>query len=597
MSIRELPENIVNQIAAGEVIENPAAIIKELVENSIDAGSTNIEIDIENSGKDKIIIKDNGCGISKEDLLLAPKRHATSKITSFEDLYNIKTMGFRGEALASIFSISKAKIMSKTNDCEIGYEVSNDGVIKESGISEGTTINIQEIFYNTPARKKYLKSDNMELKAILDIVRRFEVIHYNIKITLRHNGKILVNKPAFKTAEDNIYYVFGKELKDKLFTIDKKINGIQITGFVGKTTEISYPYKKNQFIFVNNRFVKSKLINDAIYGGIGSNLMDSRHPFYVLFLEIDPELVDVNIHPTKIEIKFENETQIYEEVKETINELFETQESFKDFEKFEKDLELHSKIELENKSPIAESVKEKTYFSTDYQKSFEIENSEISYKESTIENEELEIELDTKGPLYDTLKEYKILGQLNKTYIIIQTPDSMYLLDQHVAEEKYLYEIFKRNFDNNKKLKNQKLLKPYTIRLNPSEMLMYKENKNVLNCIGFETEEFGENDIIVRAVPINIKNNVTEPLKAKDYLYEILVNKKIKCVEEENYEKLASMACRSATMAGDELSLFRMKNIVENLRRLKQPFNCPHGRPAFLKYPFKELDKKFKRIV
>lgn len=599
MSIEKLPEDIINQIAAGEVIENPSAVIKELVENSIDSGATQIEISLENYGKNRISVKDNGCGISKEDLSKAPLRHATSKIKSFEDLYSIKTMGFRGEALASIFAIAKTKILSKQKN-GAAFEISSEGKkVIPSACMEGTCVHVENLFYNTPARKKYLKSDNLELKSVLEIMNRFITIHYNKKFTLIHNGKILISKPEFKTLEDNLTYIFGKEIRGNLFNVNLENKGIKITGFLGKPSSISYSYKKNQFIFVNKRFIKSRLIQESIYDGIGSNLMDNRHPFFVLEIDIDPEIIDVNIHPTKIEVKFENEVEIYDLVKNAINLVFESQQSFKDFEPSEVNLDLYDTINLDSSFQGKEIKKEKSYFSKDFQKSFEIKENNISYQnKSKLEVvEEDSLYLNSYGPLYDILSEYKILGQLNKTYILIEAKDGFYLLDQHVAEEKYYYELFKEYFQNNKRQKSQTLLSPVTIKLSPTEMLDYNENKFVLDSLGFDSEIFGESDIIVRSVPISIKNIVVNPVKIKDYLYEILINKKIKCVEEENYEKIASMACRTAIMAGDELSFSRMKFIVENLRRLKQPFNCPHGRPAFLKYDFKELEKKFKRIV
>lgn len=595
MTIKELPSEIVNQIAAGEVIENPSAVIKELIENSIDAKATQIEIDIEDSGKKRITIKDNGCGISREDLKKAPLRHATSKISSFDDLYNINTMGFRGEALASIFSISKAKIISK-EEGKGAYEISSkDNEVKESGGEVGTCIHIEEIFYNTPARKKYLKSDTSELKLILEIVNRFELSNNEIKFTVKHNGKVIVSKPAFNTKEENIYYILGKDLKGKLFNLNSNSDSINLSGFIGKPALVSYGYRKNQHIFVNGRYVKSKLIRDAIYDGIGSNLMDSRHPLFVLFIEIDPEIIDVNIHPTKIEIKFENELQIYEEIRRSVNSLFETQESFKNFEE---DTDLSEHVDSTNLNVISKTpIKDKDYFTKEKQKSFDLNEGSVDYevKETVIETDDTSEEIFEKGPLFETLQDYKILGQLNKTYIVIETKDDMILVDQHIAEEKYFYENFKKSFEE-KRSKSQLLLKSYSIHLSNPEMLMYKENFEVLHALGFETEEFGQNEILVRAVPLNIKNKDENPDKLKQYLYEVLVNKKIKCVEEENYEKIASMACRTAIMAGEELTYPQMRRMVENLKYLKQPFNCPHGRPTFLKFDKKDLNRKFKRI-
>lgn len=603
MTINLLPEEIINQIAAGEVIENPSAVVKELVENSIDSGASIIDIEIEDSGLKKIIISDNGCGISKEDLLKAPLRHATSKIKEFNDLYAINTMGFRGEALASIFSVAKTKIISRVNGEGFAYEISSDNVseVLDSACSMSTTIVVEDLFYKTPARRKYLKSSNMELKAIVDIVNRFEVFYSNVKINLKHNGKVLVNKPAFDLDEKNLLYVLGKDLKGNLIEFSEEMHGIKVSGFIGNPSELTYSFRKNQYLYVNKRYVKSKLVRDAIYEGFTSNLMVGRHPFFVLFVEIDPEIIDVNVHPTKIEIRFENELEIYEFVKKVINKQFEVSKNFKEFEPKEYDVDLSEKIDVvKSYEPIVSQKDDSSkYYSSEKQSSFEIKEDEIVYEKPEIKIEEIVVEEEevVRGVLWDELSDYKILGQLNKTYILVETPNQFLIVDQHVAEEKFYYEKFKRDFESGRKVKTQFLLKPEVISLTNSEVLLYEENKDVLNSIGFETEKFGENDILVRAVPINVRREIVSVHNLRDMLYDILVNKKIKCVEDEAYSKIASMACRISIMAGDELSMPQMKRMIENLRSLKQPFNCPHGRPTFLKYEYKDLEKKFKRIV
>ena len=644
MSIEKLSDELINQIAAGEVIENPSAVIKELVENSIDAGATQIDIILENSGLKKITIKDNGCGISKEDLIKAPLRHATSKIKNFDDLYSIKSMGFRGEALASIFSIAKTTIETKTKKEEIGYKITSENTneIQTCGCDNGTTIIVEDLFYNTPARKKYLKSSNLELKDIVEIVKRFQLIYNNKKINLKNNGSFLSNKPKFKTQKENLIYLLGSDLKEKIHFIEEEKDGIKVSGFIGNPTTLTYSFKKNQYLFVNNRFIKSKLINDAIYTGFGSNLMTQRHPFFILNIEIDPEIIDVNVHPTKIEVRFENELEIFEFVKYSVKNLFQTQELFKDFEtqqtnkslsqiikekqnqilnnspkkfeesKFYENLNKAKQLLKEdlnedlNNNQINENKKlefnknnsHKNYFSKETQKNFEIQQDQIIYeKKEQILNQHQKDNLEfTKGPLYYELEEYKILGQLNKMFIILETKNGMLLVDQHVASEKHLYELLLEE-KKQEKPKIQMLLKPVVIHLENNEILLYKENKELLDKLGFDSEIFGNNEIIVRAVPISIRNTIVNSEKIKEYLHEILINKTIKCLEEEKHTKLASIACRSAIMAGEELSIPLMKRLVEQLRYLNQPFQCPHGRPTFLRYSYQELEKKFKRIV
>lgn len=607
MTINILDSEIINQIAAGEVIENPGAVVKELVENSIDAGADLIEIDLVDYGFSKIQIKDNGCGISKEDLLKAPLRHATSKIKNFDDLYNISTMGFRGEALASIFSIAKTKII--TNPGEVAYEINSEDItkIKESASQKGTTIIVEDLFYNTPARKKYLKSKNLEMKSIFDITQRFELVHFDKKLVLRNDGQILFNKPAFKTVEENIIYVLGKELKGKLVEINFEVQGIKIKGFIGNPAEVTYSYKKNQFFFVNNRFIKSKLLSDAVISGFTSNLMVGRQPMYCIFIDIDPEIVDVNVHPTKIEIRFENENEIYNALSNSIKEVFERKTLFKDFEDKpqERDFKLNEKIEVEENNFFSKKPS-KDYFNVESQKSFErvglndlgVRKETISYeqrKPQNITSSSDEVDLD-KGPLYQEFSDFRLLGQIDKTYIVIQTKEDMILVDQHVAEEKYYYEMFLEQIKQ-KKAPIQRLLKGVVLDFDNSEMCLYRENKELLDSIGFESEEYGLNQVVVRAVPILFRHKVNDATNLKELLHDIVINKSIRCVDHEHHSKAASMACRMAVMAGDELSFPQMKKMVDNLRYLKQPFNCPHGRPTFLKYSLYDLQKKFKRVL
>lgn len=640
MSINLLSTEIINQIAAGEVIENPSAVVKELIENSIDANSNFIEIILKNSGFKKIQIKDNGSGIKKEDLLKAPLRHATSKIKNFNDLYNINTMGFRGEALASIFSIAKTKIISKVNseiDLEYSqesninsYEISSENIkeVKVSSCDGGTTIIVEDLFYNTPTRKKYLKSENQELKSIIDIINRFLISYNEIKFVVKHNNKMLVNKPIFKSELENLYYIFGNDLKENLLEINNEIKGIHIKGYIGKPSNITYPVRKNQNLFVNNRFVKSKLIKDAIYEGFGTNLMEGRHPFYCVFIQIDPEIIDVNVHPTKIEIRFENELEIYDFVRSSIQKIFEKEETFKPFEKeemkIEKDFTLNEKITNFDiqKNKMLKKKEPKNYFSKETQqilnekeiqvvednfkkieKSENIENKynikeeEEEYKKKkNLEMKKYDEENNNYGPLYTRLKNYRIVGQINKTFIILETPSEMIIVDQHVAEEKFYYEKFKQEIEN-KSVQSQNLLKSEIIKFTNSEMILYTENLGLLEKLGFKTEEFGENEIVVRAVPIGIKNRIISSDVIKDIIYEITVDKKFKLLENEKIEKLASIACKKSIKAGHELTNIEIHKMIEDLKKLKEPFNCPHGRPILLNWNFTELEKKFKRIV
>jgi DNA mismatch repair protein MutL len=600
MSINILPEKIINQIAAGEVIENPSGVIKELVENSIDANSTKIDIEIEDSGLKKIVIKDNGKGIPKDDLLKAPLRHATSKITSFNDLYSIRTMGFRGEALASIFSVAKAKIISKTNEQENAFEISSDNIkqIKLSGRENGTTIIVEDLFYNTAARKKYLKSEIIELKNILDVLKRFQISYPELNITLKHNGRLLFTKPFFDSYMNNLIYIWGQEYNNKLVEFREQENGIRVYGLIGKPSEMTFPYKKNQYIFINGRYVRSKLLTRALYEGFGTNLMVGRHPVFTLFVDIDPEIVDVNIHPTKIEVRFENELEMFDFVKKSIEKIFQNQTLFVEVkdEKKESDIQLDNfDVNVSEKKPEPKK-EEKSYFSIErqYTMKFCEENQEYKKPKKTSLSDQTPVT--EKGPLYDKLETYRIVGQVYKTYIIVETPNEMFLIDQHAAEEKCNFEKYRKEFEEDN-IKTQTLLKPEVVKLSQEEFLAFQENKHIFKLIGIIVEEFGNSEVVIRALPLDINSKMLDKKFFMDILYLASENKNLSEFNEISLNKIATLACRSSIKAGYEMQDHEIKKLIERLKTIKEPFNCPHGRPTIIRYSFEELEKMFKRIV
>ncbi len=601
MAINILSSEIINQIAAGEVIENPGAVIKELVENSIDANSTKIDVEIENAGLKKIIVKDNGTGIAKEDLFKAPLRHATSKIRNFNDLYSIKSMGFRGEALASIFSVGITKLISKQQEKQ-AYEISSADQTepKISGNQDGTTIIVEELFYNTPARKKYLKSESLELKSIVEIMKRFELSYPEISFSLKHNNKLLINKPECTDKEKNIVQVLGSEYKNNLIEVDFEKKGIKVKGYLANPIHINNSYKKDQYIFVNNRFIKSKILTDAIYAGFSSNLMIGRHPAFILHIEIDPEIIDVNVHPTKIEVKFENELEIFEIIKNAISKTFENKILYKDFEDEKKEFDKTLESLTINTTKIQKPKTEKTYYTVETQKELLREESADFQKEFITENQiknkqEPILKKEIKGPLYEELKDYKIVGQVCKTYIILETPTEMLIVDQHAAEEKINYEKYKEEFLS-RKIQTQKLLKPTILQITDEEMLTFKESKKIFKEIGIEAQEFGSKEVMIRSLPICFNNEIFNTNYFKEILNQISINK-IKTLQEDTFDKIATKSCRASIKAGEDMTNFEIKNLIEKLKTIKEPFNCPHGRPTILRYTFSDLEKKFKRIV
>lgn len=591
MVIELLPQEIINQIAAGEVIENPAAVIKELIENSIDAQANRIEIWLKNSGIDTIIIEDNGCGIPKEDLIKAPLRHATSKIKTFNDLYSIKTMGFRGEALASIFSVAETVLISKPVNQTSAYSISSEDLskIKESSGKNGTHIEVKQLFSKTPARKKYLRSENLELKSVLEVIEHFTLIYPQIHFLVHHNESLVINKPIFKTQEENLLYILGKEIQNKYLSVNFEEKGLQIKGFIANPSLLTYSYKKNQFLFVNNRYIKSKLITDAIYQGFGTNLMQGRHPFFIMMITIDPEIIDVNVHPTKIEIKFENELEIHHAFVSAISQLFSKQDLSIEFQK---EKTVQKPLIVDTQPIITKPIekKEQTYFTKEIQRPLQVEQQSIQIHSAPIQEQKKEY-----GPLYDILKDYRIIGQVNKTYIIIETPQEMLIIDQHVAEEKFFFEYFKEMLKTNK-VPVQHLLKPELVTLSIQEKILFQEYKSLLEKLGFIIEDFGKIELLVRATP-KTQHILFSPQNIPELLNTIAIDKTFSNLEEKHLEKLASMSCKKSIKAGDELTLPQIRTIIENLKTVKEPFNCPHGRPIILRYSYKELEKMFKRIV
>ncbi len=560
--INILPEDLINQIAAGEVIENPASVVKELVENSLDANATKVTIKVQNYGLKKIIVEDNGIGIKKNDLKKAPLRHATSKIKTIHDLYKISTLGFRGEALASIFSISKAKIYSRVKN-EKGYEIDNSLTIKEKEGPIGTIVTVEDIFYNTPARKKYLKSELTEFRELLEIVKKFAIIHYEVSFKLFHNNKLIFSKPVTNTLKENIQ-IIEKEVKNKLINIEQH-NIIKIEGVISKP-ELTFSTKKKQYIYVNKRLVKSKLIENAIYDAINHKLL-GKHPFFVINLTVEPDLVDVNIHPKKIEVKFESENLVYKEVKEAITKALREQEEIRSIT-FQKKL---TNISTPKKREEKELIKS-------FQKELVIrEESETYISLPMTSNTENEIK--KEGKLYNELKEYKIIGQIKRKYILIETLDSIYLIDQHVVEEKYFYEKLK-----NREFKIHRLVIPYQLKLTPEEEILLKETIKTLKSYGFKIE--GNK---ITEVPI-VEGQVLDP----SIITEIIHNEKK--FRESLLENIATKACKMSIKAGKELTRYEMKRLIEILRTLDDPYTCPHGRPIIIRIPFREIDKWFKRI-
>ena len=561
-----LDDLTINKIAAGEVIERPANVVKELVENSIDAGATNIIIEIRNGGKSLIKIVDNGKGISADDIPLSLERHATSKIRKVEDLENTYSMGFRGEALASISSISTLTMMTKTKDengtkviAEAGEIVS----VEEVGVPVGTTIMVENLFFNTPVRYKFLKNDATEFKYIKDWVQKAALSEINVAFKLINDGKTVFQTNGSGNIRDIIYLLYGKEIEKNLLDVNYESDNIKVTGVIGNTT-IARENRKSQILFLNNRNIKNQMLTNSADQAFKGATGIGKYGFFILNLEMPASYYDVNVHPTKMEVRFKDEDKLYKIFYHAI-----------------KSAMLKSEF-LDN--------------SGETQKEDEEEQKREKYIENELEF--LTNRTETKVPVElinrenEREIEYQYVGILFRTYIIIQIDDDMFLIDQHAAHERILYEQIKENYKNHIQNNSQLMIMPEIFNLSHKEMEFVKTNIELFKETGFDIEIFGENSIKINGVP-DIEYKVSSRNIFLDVLDEMLTNERStsKDVEE---RFIATVACKAAVKAHMDLTRQEVDNLITRLLKLKNPFTCPHGRPTTIKFNKNELFKDFK---
>jgi DNA mismatch repair protein MutL len=574
--IHQLSEDVINKIAAGEVIERPANAVKELVENSLDAGADIILVEVREGGKGLIKVSDNGAGMNAEDAQLAVQRHTTSKITKADDLFAINSFGFRGEALASIAAISSMDVISRTKEdlAGIKLEINNGKIISrnEIGCNPGTVVEIRELFFNTPARQKYLKSIESELAAIVDVITRYALANPQISFKLLHNGKVLLNTPKTFDSLSNVANIYGRNTAKNMVAVNHVKNNIEVMGFVSKP-EFTKSDKSYQSIFVNGRYVKNKVITGAIYDGYTTMLMERRHPVVVLDVKIEPKLIDVNVHPAKSEIRVSKEAEVYEAVSESVNVTLFKQKSDKMVPEFE---------EKDIKKPYL--IKEDSF-----RRKYEVDSAAQTLLEPESEKSKpvliKPIEIDAKLP------PMTVKGQIHKTFILAETKSGLLILDQHAVEERVNYELFMKQ---TKKEKSQPLLSPDLLELNAKEYLLVQDNIYVFEEIGFKLEEFGGSSFRVREIPV-----ILGKVYSKEFLMDILndASKAGKVTQQLIENKIATKSCRASIKAGDELTMPQMNDLLKKLAVCNNPFNCPHGRPTIINMTLYELEKKFKRIV
>lgn len=602
-----LDEYTSNQIAAGEVVERPASVLKELVENSIDANASAIEVDITKGGIGSIRITDNGSGINHSDIEMAFERHGTSKIRNITDLDDVSTMGFRGEALPSIASISRVTLITKTADDEHGIKVkfeAGDLVASEKAARDvGTTIEIRDIFFNTPARYKFLKSNNQEARYCMDILTRLALANPNISFRMTSDRNETLRTNGDGNLLNAIYAIYGREIAKDLLEVDLVMEDFLLKGFIGSPFA-SRGNRQNQSLFINSRYVKYPELNSAIEKAYDTLLMKGRFPFYVLNLYVKGDNLDVNVHPTKIEVKLANLSSIYGKIVHGLRDLlFEDKKPMnakivkptyiKQEPQIKEDktlIDLFNR-KLEESASLVKESKDDIY----EKRPFILEES----KESTYKSDEKPklkdvitstFEAPVSETLIDSSFSYTIIGQVMDTYIIVDKYDHILVIDQHAAHEKMYFEQMVQEYKD-KSIVSQQLLLPEELVLTSLEMNEVLENISLFESLGFYIDQFGDNSIIVRTVPINIIE-----CNVKDVFLSLLDDLKTK--DEEAIDKaIYTMACKAAIKANRKLNHEEMTYIYEKLHSLENPYTCPHGRPTIVKLRRYDFDKMFKRIV
>lgn len=619
-----LDDLTINKMAAGEVIERPANVVKELVENSIDAGAKNIVVEVKNGGKTFIRITDNGKGIAVDDMTIALERHATSKIRQIEDLEKTYTMGFRGEALASIVSISKLTIISKTQDMPMGMKLVAEGgnIISqdEVGAQNGTMMTVENLFFNVPVRYKFLKNDATEFRYIKELVQKIALANLDVAIKLINDGKNVFQSTGNGNIEDIVYTLFGKEIKDNLIEVNYTDGEVKITGVIGNTL-MAKDSRKNQILFLNKRNIKNQMLTNsadqAFKGGTGIG----KYGFFILNMEMPATYYDVNVHPTKMEVRFKDEQSLYKIMYHAIkgsllnkeflgnNEIENNKENYVEDElKFltnhynmqPEDLQDNKKNEINNLSQNTNKSLDNTYNSENNNlnnKNTDIENSlnnkYVNINNLAIPNIEQSnskfINISNNGNLdlinRDRIRDvnYKYCGIVFRTFIMIEIDNELYLVDQHAAHERVLYEQIKENYKNNIRNNSQLMLMPEIVNLTHREMGFVQENIKLFQNYGFDIEIFGENSIKINGIPdIEYKMKIDTKDVFMDVLDEMLTKERttIKDIEE---RFIATVACKAAVKANMDLEESEVHKLLDRLLKLKNPYTCPHGRPTTIK--------------
>lgn len=614
-NIKLLDEKTINKIAAGEVVERPASVVKELVENSIDANSSTIVIEIKSGGKKYIRITDDGNGIDNDDIELAFLRHSTSKITSVEDLERVTSLGFRGEALASISAVSQLEIITRTRENIGGFQARFLGgqlsSHHEVGCPYGTTIIVQNLFFNVPVRQKFLKSDNSEGSQISNIVYRLALSNPNISFKYIKDDKLIVKTPGDGNIENTIYSLFGKELVKSLFKINYDGDDIKIKGLISKPS-YTRGNRSYQYLFINGRYIVDKGLSNAIEEGYKSLLPINRFPAFILYIEMNSSKVDVNVHPTKTEVRFEYSDRLFSIVSKAVKEVLNNHNLIPEvsINKEKKPVEERQTNFIDDLSKVSKVNKFDNIAYTSKDSINEVKSLTSKVETTYIEEEQpsanklIDIKVYEEKSVpknhyndsisKDILPELIIIGNLFNTYILAQdiNNEEFYLIDQHAAHERIMFEKLKKQYIE-EKVVIQELLAPEIIELSHSEIQLISEYGPIFERAGFLVESFGIKSVILRGVPLIFG----EPDSRRLFL-DILdkLSSNIQSSYELRAEKVIKMACTTAIKAGYNIKGIEIDKLISDLRCAQEPFTCPHGRPIIIKMTKYELEKKFKRV-
>lgn len=651
-----LSQETIDKIAAGEVIERPSSVVKELVENAIDAGSSAVTVEIKEGGISFIRISDNGCGIEREQIPLAFLRHSTSKIKSVEDLFTVTSLGFRGEALSSIAAVSQVELITKTNGDFTGsrylIEGSKEVSLEEIGAPDGTTFIVRNLFYNTPARKKFLKSAQTEGTYIHELMQRMILSHPDVAFKFIMNNQVKLQSSGNGNIKDIIYHLYGRDITKALLPIAHESELFKVSGFIGKPM-ISRGNRGYELYFVNGRFIRSQILSKAIEDAFKPFLMQHQYPFTVLYFEIDSSLLDVNVHPTKMELRFSNQQELYREVQSILSAALVHRDIIPEVpvdtpKKNEMEVPKIEKVmpepfEQKRLEEIRKAVRKDSPYEIKYPVSRPMGTGSVSsaaqeklldtiksmppedmmeeriQKELLPEQSKKETEKELAKEVYvlreeetygakpegsyeqgsflkeEEMAKQKIIGQLFDTYWLVEYNDRLFIVDQHAAHEKVMYEKLKKQFEK-KEFTSQAISPPIVITLSMREADVLERFKEQFTKLGFEIEHFGGAEYSICGVPGNLYR-----LNTRDVLIEMLDELTDGISERATtdviLDKIASMSCKAAVKGSQRLSLPEMEQLMKDLMKLDNPYNCPHGRPTIIAMSKYEIEKKFKRIV